>query len=82
MPLPPHSAAMGTLLFDFVDASAVHAWIAIDDRVMGGVSHSRSRHDPLGHAVFEGEVSPARNGDFASVRSSLGRDAHLVRSAD
>jgi hypothetical protein len=39
---------------------------------MGGVSQSRLRHDPSGHAVFEGEVSLARNGGFASVRSSPG----------
>lgn len=37
---------------------------------MGGVSRSRMRHDPLGHAVFEGVVSLERGGGFASVRSS------------
>ncbi len=45
---------------------------AIDDRVMGGISRSRLRHDPAGHAVFEGQVSLERNGGFASVRSSPG----------
>jgi NADH dehydrogenase [ubiquinone] 1 alpha subcomplex assembly factor 1 len=59
-------------LFDFSDPRAVDAWRAIDDRVMGGVSRSRLRHDPAGHAVFEGEVSLAQNGGFASVRSSPG----------
>ncbi len=39
---------------------------------MGGVSRSRLRHDPAGHAVFEGEVSLQRGGGFASVRSSPG----------
>ncbi len=63
---------MPKLLFDFADPRAVDAWHAIDDRVMGGVSQSRLRHDPAGHAVFEGEVSLARNGGFASVRSSPG----------
>lgn len=63
---------MPRLLFDFTDAGAVQGWAAIDDRVMGGVSHSRLRHDLRGHAVFEGEVSLARNGGFASVRSSPG----------
>jgi hypothetical protein len=57
------------LLFDFRDRAAVDAWTPIDDRVMGGVSHSRLRHDPEGHAVFAGEVSLERNGGFASVRS-------------
>ncbi len=60
------------MLFDFTDPVAVDDWHAIDDRVMGGVSQSRLRHAPAGHAVFEGEVSLARNGGFASVRSSPG----------
>jgi NADH dehydrogenase [ubiquinone] 1 alpha subcomplex assembly factor 1 len=59
-------------LFDFSDPRAADAWRAIDDRVMGGVSRSRLRHDRAGHAVFEGEVSLDRNGGFASVRSSPG----------
>lgn len=61
---------MSMMLFDFIDPRAVDAWRAIDDRVMGGVSRSSLRHDPAGHAVFEGEVSLERNGGFASVRSS------------
>ncbi len=63
---------MDLLLFDFADPRAVDAWAAIDDRVMGGVSHSRLRHDPSGHAVFEGLVSLAQNGGFASVRCRTG----------
>ena len=59
-------------LFDFSDPRAAEAWRAIDDRVMGGVSRSRLRHDRAGHAVFEGDVSLERNGGFASVRSSPG----------
>lgn len=59
-------------LFDFGDPAAVDAWRAIDDRVMGGVSRSHLRHDQNGHAVFEGTVSLAQNGGFASVRSSPG----------
>jgi hypothetical protein len=59
-------------LFDFSDSRSVDAWRAIDDRVMGGVSRSRLRHDRAGHAVFEGDVSLAQNGGFASVRSSPG----------
>jgi hypothetical protein len=61
---------MLTPLFDFTDPDAVNAWHAIDDRVMGGISRSTLRHDPAGHAVFEGTVSLERNGGFASVRSS------------
>jgi NADH dehydrogenase [ubiquinone] 1 alpha subcomplex assembly factor 1 len=61
---------MSKVLFDFTDASAIQAWTAIDDRVMGGVSRSNLHHDPAGHAVFKGTVSLERNGGFASVRSS------------
>ncbi len=57
-------------LVDFANPAEAHAWAPIDDRVMGGVSKSRLRHDPAGHAVFEGNVSLERNGGFASVRSA------------
>ncbi len=61
---------MPLLLFDFSDPGAVAQWTPIDDRVMGGLSSSRLRHDATGHAVFEGVVSLERNGGFASVRST------------
>jgi NADH dehydrogenase [ubiquinone] 1 alpha subcomplex assembly factor 1 len=67
---------MPRLLFDLADPGDVAAWRAIDDRVMGGVSRSRLRHDAAGHAVFEGEVSLEQNGGFASVRSSPGERGH------
>jgi NADH dehydrogenase [ubiquinone] 1 alpha subcomplex assembly factor 1 len=60
------------LLFDFSDPAAAADWNAIDDRVMGGVSSSRLRHDPAGHAIFDGIVSLERNGGFASIRSTPG----------
>ncbi len=61
---------MPKVLFDFADPDVANAWQSIDDRVMGGVSRSTLRSDPVGHAVFEGEVSLERNGGFASVRSA------------
>lgn len=64
--------AMPRLLFDFASPLAAEGWHAIDDRVMGGLSHSRLRYVTAGHAVFEGEVSLERNGGFASVRSAPG----------
>ena len=57
-------------LFD--TPASVEPWAPIDDRVMGGVSRSRLRFDPAGHAWFEGEVSLAQGGGFASVRSQPG----------
>ena len=58
------------LLFDFTDPTAVDDWAVINDRLMGGMSRSKMRHGPAGHAVFEGTVSRERNGGFASARSS------------
>lgn len=60
---------METTLIDFSNPDAVLSWQAIDDRVMGGVSRSRLRHDPDGHAVFEGEVLFDNGGGFASLRN-------------
>lgn len=56
------------VLFEFTHPASVEEWAPVDDRVMGGVSSSRLRHDPAGHAVFEGRVSLERGGGFASVR--------------
>jgi NADH dehydrogenase [ubiquinone] 1 alpha subcomplex assembly factor 1 len=60
---------MARELFRFDSAASVADWSAVDDRVMGGVSLSRLRHDPDGFAVFEGRVSLENRGGFASVRS-------------
>ena len=43
-------------------------WGAVDDVVMGGVSESGIRQIP-GAALFEGNVSTANSGGFASVRT-------------
>lgn len=59
-------------MFDFRHPDTVNEWSSIDDRIMGGISFSRLRHHPEGHAVFQGAVSLDRNGGFASVRSSPG----------
>jgi hypothetical protein len=56
-------------LFNFESAASVADWSVIDDVVMGGASRSRMRHDPAGHAVFAGSVSPENGGGFASVRT-------------
>jgi NADH dehydrogenase [ubiquinone] 1 alpha subcomplex assembly factor 1 len=72
---------MPKVMFNFADPNAVNEWRAIDDRVMGGVSRSRLRHDWAGHAVFEGEVSLAQNGGFASVRSSPGEHGQAGATA-
>ena len=58
--------------FRFDRAASVVGFAAIDDRVMGGCSRSQLRHDPAGHAVFEGQVSLQAGGGFASVRAPIG----------
>lgn len=54
-------------LFDRTEA--VFAWSAIDDRVMGDVTHGAVRFGPADHAVFSGQVAPDNNAGFASVRA-------------
>ena len=60
---------MPRLLFRFDSPTAIAAFAPIDDRVMGGRSRSCLRDAGGGTAVFEGEVSLADGGGFASVRS-------------
>ena len=55
------------ILFDFTRSGA-SSWLAIDDVVMGGLSHSGMRIEN-GRAIFEGMVSLEHGGGFASVRS-------------
>jgi len=70
------SAAQGGVLLDARDATSVAAFGALDDGVMGGVSVSElvRKTLPVGGvetpvAVFQGVVSTANNGGFASVRN-------------
>ena len=57
-------------LFDFSIVSGDDGWQILNDGVMGGVSISRFEIIG-GLAVFQGTVSLANNGGFASVRSPL-----------
>jgi hypothetical protein len=59
-------------LVDFSDPREIARWSAINDAVMGGVSHGQMRFDPAGHAVFSGSVSFDNDGGFASVRRQPG----------
>jgi monofunctional biosynthetic peptidoglycan transglycosylase len=53
-----------------VGRDARDRWQIVNDGVMGGLSRSRITRDDSG-ATFEGEVSLANGGGFASVRTSL-----------
>ena len=52
---------------DFRNAETFRSGRVVNDGVMGGVSQSRLRADPEG-MFFEGVVSLANNGGFASMR--------------
>ncbi|MGL6223928.1 MAG: CIA30 family protein, partial [Steroidobacteraceae bacterium] len=56
-------------LLDFSEEGATACWRAIDDAVMGGVSHSALLPYAAGVASFSGVVSLDRGGGFASVRT-------------
>lgn len=58
-----------TRLLDFDQPDEVALFAPIDDAVMGGVSWSRFDAGEPGVAVFNGVVSLANNGGFASVRT-------------
>ncbi len=65
-------AVIDLTVVDFSSVSPAAGWITIDDRVMGGVSQSRMIATPNGTARFEGTMSLASNGGFASARSAVG----------
>jgi len=66
--LTMNTHAADKIIFDFQTATNSAAWQVVNDDVMGGVSASSWRLTN-GAAVFQGEVSLANNGGFASVRS-------------
>lgn len=48
---------------------AIQQWQAVNDGVMGGVSHSHLQILDSGQALFSGTVSLKNNGGFASVKN-------------
>jgi monofunctional biosynthetic peptidoglycan transglycosylase len=57
------------VLFAFEGDEGPDRWMIVNDGVMGGLSRSRIFITQKNTAVFEGEISLANNGGFASVRS-------------
>ena len=57
-------------IFSFNKDANISAWRTLNDGVMGGVSASTFKLNKDGNGVFQGEVSTANNGGFASVRYS------------
>lgn len=66
-----------TTLLDFDDPADVALWRAVDDVVMGGVSHSAFEQAGPSVARFSGNVSLENSGGFASVRTPP-RDWHAA----
>jgi hypothetical protein len=60
-------------VFDFGEPRSERRWVAVNDGVMGGVSEGRLRATGDGTVAFEGNLSLANNGGFASVRSRAQR---------
>lgn len=57
-----------TVIYDFSKTNAVQDWQVVNDGVMGGLSKSKISLTENGHGKFDGQVSLANNGGFASVR--------------
>jgi hypothetical protein len=58
------------VLLDFDDDVDIRQWMAVNDVVMGGVSHSAFEQAAPGIARFRGVVSLENSGGFASVRTA------------
>lgn len=82
--LTMNTHAADKIVFDFQTGTNSAAWQVVNDGVMGGMSASSLRVTN-GVAVFQGEVSLANNGGFASARSLPasheldGCDAFVIR---
>ena len=66
----PSYAFANDILFDNIETKH---WQTVNDSVMGGVSTSRFYYE-FGYGVFEGDVSLANNGGFASIRRVISPD--------
>ena len=55
-------------LFHFKKGVNIKNWRIVNDNVMGGISTSSFKLSKAGYGIFQGDVSTANNGGFASVR--------------
>lgn len=61
------------MILDLSEVQTARDWQAIDDRIMGGCSHSQPEHMDHVGLRFTGTVSLENNGGFASIRSKTGQ---------
>jgi NADH dehydrogenase [ubiquinone] 1 alpha subcomplex assembly factor 1 len=57
------------ILFEFKEPTTSTAWLIVNDGVMGGLSTSQMEISSEETALFQGHVTTANNGGFASVRT-------------
>ena len=55
-------------IYHFENKANLNGWTIVNDDVMGGISKSTLKLNKEGFGVFEGRISTAYNGGFASVR--------------
>ena len=61
------------LVYNFGSDADIDNWKIMNDGVMGGISQSQISVNAEGNGVFEGSVSLANNGGFASVHYRGGK---------
>ena len=66
--LNPNTLMSQNMIYNFDNYSDLKRWVIVNDDVMGGISSSNLIIDSDGHGVFEGRISTAYNGGFASLR--------------
>ena len=66
--LNPNTLMSQNVIYNFDNYSDLKRWVIVNDDVMGGVSSSNLIIDSDGNGVFEGRISTAYNGGFASLR--------------
>ncbi len=59
------------IIYNFKNKSDLSDWAIINDDVMGGISSCKMSVNNNGNGVFEGQISTANNGGFASIRLNL-----------
>ena len=80
--LNPNTLMSQNVIYNFDNYSDLKRWVIVNDDVMGGVSSSNLIIDSDGNGVFEGRISTAYNGGFASLRFNcnktyIGKNTHF-----
>lgn len=65
------STTIQNSIFDFKKDCRLDNWYIVNDGVMGGLSESSFRINEDGHGFFQGNISLANYGGFASVRHNF-----------